>query len=150
MTITKNPTVLRRLVAAGAALGLVFAVGCGDDDDAATDAGADAGTQTTAAADDPAYDGGDTGGDTGGDAGGAAVPYTVDALQYSDVSAPAGGTIEIENTSGAPHTFTADDGEFDVEFGADEPATVPVPAEAGEYAFHCNIHASMQATLTVE
>ena len=152
MTITKNPIVLRRLVAVGAALGLVFAVGCGDDDDdAATDAGADAGTQTTAAADDPDYDGGDTGDDTGGDTGGgAAVPYTVDALQYSNVSAPAGGTIEIENTSGAPHTFTADGGEFDVEYGPDASATVDVPAEAGDYAFHCNIHPSMAATLTVE
>jgi len=153
MTITNNPTVLRRLLAVGAALGLVIAAGCGgdDDDDAATDA--DAGAQTTAPADDPAYDegdAGDTGEDTGGDAGAAGVPYTVDALQYSDVSAPAGGTIEIDNTSGAPHTFTADDGAFDVEYGPDEAATVDVPAEAGDYAFHCNIHPSMAATLTVE
>jgi plastocyanin len=154
MTITNNPTVLRRLLAVGAALGLLVAAGCGgDDDDASTDAGADGGTQTTAAPDDPAYDGGDTGdtgGDTGGDAGGAAVPYTVDALQYSDVAVPAGGTLEIENTSGAPHTFTADEGEFDVEYGPDQAATVDVPAEAGDYAFHCNIHPSMAATLTVE
>jgi plastocyanin len=150
MTTTNNPTVLRRLLAVGAALGLLVAAGCGgDDDDASTDAGADAGTQTTAAPDD-AYDSGDTGGDTGGDAGGAGVPYTVDALQYSDVAAPAGGTIEIENTSGAPHTFTADDGAFDVEYGPDASATVDVPADPGEYAFHCNIHPSMAATLTVE
>jgi len=138
----KNPTVLRRLLAASAALGLLVAVGCSgdDDDDAATtdDGGA---TETTAPADS---------GDTGDAGSGAAVAYVVDAIQYSDVTAPAGGTIEIENTSGVPHTFTADDGAFDVSYGADETATVEVPADAGEYAFHCNIHASMQATLTVE
>jgi plastocyanin len=140
MTTMKNRTVLRRVLAASAALGLLVAAGCGDDDDdaASTD---DAGATETTAADS---------GDTGGDAGGAGVPYTVDGLQYSDVSAPAGGTIEITNSSGAPHTFTADDGAFDVSYGPDESASVPVPAEAGEYAFHCNIHASMQATLTVE
>jgi plastocyanin len=134
MTITRKPIVLR-LLAAGVVLGSFAAVGCSgddDDDDAATDTGTEA----------PADDGGDT--------GGGGVGYTVDGLQYSDVSAPAGGTIEIENTSGLPHTFTADDGAFDVSYGADEATTVDVPAEAGDYPFHCTIHASMQATLTVE
>ncbi|HEV7762640.1 MAG TPA: cupredoxin domain-containing protein [Acidimicrobiales bacterium] len=129
MTIIKNPIVLRRWVLAGAVvLGSIAAVGCSgdDDDDAATN-------------------------DGGGGGGSAAdVTYPVDALQYSDVSAPAGGTIEIQNNSGAAHTFTADDDSFDVSYGAGENATVDVPDEAGEYSFHCNIHASMTATLTAE
>jgi plastocyanin len=129
MTIIKNPIVLRRFVLAGAmVLGSIAAVGCSgdDDDDAATD------------------DGG------GGGSSAADVTYPVDGLQYSDVSAPAGGTIEIQNNSGAAHTFTADDDAFDVSYGAGENATVDVPDEAGEYSFHCNIHASMTATLTAE
>jgi plastocyanin len=130
MTIIKNPIVLRRWVLAGAVvLGSIAAAGCSgdDDDDAATDDGGGAG-------DTPAAD----------------VTYPVDGLQYSDVSAPAGGTIEIQNNSGAAHTFTADDDAFDVSYGAGENATVDVPDEPGEYGFHCNIHASMTATLTAE
>jgi plastocyanin len=132
MTIIKNPIVLRRwALAVGVTLGSIAAVGCsGDDDD-------DAATDTTAA-------------ESGGDAATADVTYPVDGLQYSDVSAPAAGTIEIENNSSAAHTFTADDGAFDVSYGAGESATVDVPAEAGDYPFHCNIHASMTATLTVD
>lgn len=100
-------------------------VACGDDDDAEPDADAENG-----AAD--------------------AVSYEVDDLSYSDVTAPAGGTIEINNTSGLPHTFTAEDGTFDVDYGADESATVNVPDEPGEYPFFCEIHPQMEATLTVE
>lgn len=105
------------------ALGLGLAA-CGDDD------GGDA------AADSESGNGGDT--------------YVVDDLSYSDVSAPAGGTIEIENTSGLPHTFTADDTSFDEDYAADETITVTVPEEPGEYPFHCEIHPQMEATLTVE
>jgi plastocyanin len=132
---------------------------CGDDDDdsATGDTTADTGggdpygdngTETTAPA-----GGGDTTGDTadaGGGGGGGQVSYQVSSIDYSDVTAPAGGTIAIENTSGAPHTFTADDGAFDVEYGADQPGTVDVPAEPGSYPFHCEIHPSMTATLTVQ
>ena len=66
------------------------------------------------------------------------------------MSAPAGGTIEVTNSSSAPHTFTADDGSFDVAYDAGETTTVDVPAEPGAYAFHCEVHPSMQATVTAE
>jgi plastocyanin len=140
MSITKNPRALRRwLLAVGVTLGSIGAVGCGGDDDDSASSG------TTAA--DSGGGGADT---TAAGGGGEAVQYPVDSLQYNDVSAPAGGTIDIENNSGAAHTFTADDGSFDVDYGADETATVQVPTEPGDYAFHCNIHSSMKATLTVE
>lgn len=116
----------RRRLALGLGIALALALGaCGDDDDgdAATDA-------------EPAD--------------GDAVSYEVDEISYSDVTAPAGGTIEINNTSGLPHTFTADDDSFDVDYGPDETASVPVPDEPGEYPFHCEIHPQMTATLTVE
>jgi plastocyanin len=132
-------------------LGLVLAVGmslaaCGggdDDDDASgTDSGSDSdyGNDTPTETDD----------DESGGGGGTAVAYEVSAIAFDDVSAPAGGTIEIDNTSGAPHTFTADDGSFDAPVDADASATVDVPADPGDYAFHCEIHSSMQATLSVE
>jgi plastocyanin len=121
-----------------AGLGLVLAVGVslaacgGDDDDDAADDG-NGSTETS---------------DSGG--GGGDVTYDISSISYDDVSAPAGGTIELENSSGAPHTFTADDGDFDVDIDDGGTATVDVPAEPGAYAFHCNIHASMEATLTAE
>ena len=137
MTNTRNPIVLGRwVVAVAVTLGSLGAVGCGgeDDDDAAST------TEETTPA--------DPGGVPGG--GASDVAYTVESARYGDVTAPAGGTIAIQNLSGTPHTFTADDGSFDVAYDAAENATVDVPAEPGDYAFHCTIHTSMQATLMVE
>jgi plastocyanin len=116
-------------VGAIAALGLVVALGaCGDDD------GSNAGSSN---------------GDTGG-SGSADATLEVDSIAYRDVTAPAGGTLEIVNSSGTAHTFTADDGAFDESYGADETITVDMPDEPGDYPFHCEIHSSMTATLTVE
>jgi plastocyanin len=131
MTTMSNGRVRRVAMAAlPAVLVLGFGLaGCGGDDD-----DDDAGTTT------PAAD----------DGGGASGAYEVTAIQYTDVSAPAGGTLAIENSSGAAHTFTAEGGEFDVSYGADETAEVPVPAEPGDYGFFCEIHPSMTATLTAE
>jgi plastocyanin len=119
---------VRRWGAAALALLFVAALGaCGGDDN-----------------------GGDSGG--GGDAKAADADATLDvtAIQYDDVSAPAGGTLAIKNSSGAAHTFTADDGAFDVSYGDGETVTVDVPKDPGEYKFHCEIHPNMQATLTAQ
>jgi plastocyanin len=123
----------RRLLAASLAVFLVTALAaCGDDDDGNDDAGSDNGSEQQA----PDAD----------------ATLEVTGLSYSDVSAPAGGTLAIVNTSGAGHTFTSDDDEglFDESYGADETITVDVPDEPGEYPYHCEIHGNMQATLTVE
>jgi plastocyanin len=138
-TETESATGRRRparpaLAAAAAGLLLVGLTACGgdDDDDAATD---------------------DTQADTGDTAAGGAegaTTYEVTSIAYTDVEAPAGGTLEIVNDSGAGHTFTADDGEFDVSYGSGESATVDVPSEPGSYGFHCEIHPSMSATLTAQ
>lgn len=123
----------RMVVAALAAAALVTATGaCGDDDD-------DASTDTTAEQ--------DAGGDTGGGGGDATLEVT--EFEFSDVEAPAGGTLEVANSSGGTHTVTADDGAFDEEVPDGETVTVAVPAEPGDYPFHCEIHPSMAATLTV-
>lgn len=124
----RSRTRSRRILALAAvvALGLTAAA-CGDDDD-------DSSSDTTAAA--------------GGDGGSAEL--VVESNEYSDVSAPAGGQLDVVNTSGTAHTFTADDGDFDEEVPDGDTVAVDVPAEPGEYAFHCEIHPSMQATLTAE
>ncbi|HEY8525218.1 MAG TPA: cupredoxin domain-containing protein [Acidimicrobiales bacterium] len=142
----RTTTTGRRALALAAVAGLALgAAACGDDDD---DTSAGDGATTTAAANDP-YGGGDST-TTDGDAGGGAT-LEVTGLQYTDVSASAGGSVEIVNSSGAPHTFTSDDDAFaSVDVPADGTATAQAPAEPGEYPFHCEIHPSMQATLTVE
>ncbi|HEX6422710.1 MAG TPA: cupredoxin domain-containing protein [Acidimicrobiales bacterium] len=119
-------SVRRRWPVVVAAPVLVLAAACGDDDDE-----------------------GGAPDDGGPDASGATLEIT--AIEYDDVSAPAGGTLEIVNSSGAPHTFTADDESFDVsDIGDGDTVTADVPDEPGEYPFHCEIHPSMRATLTAE
>jgi plastocyanin len=132
--MTDRPSIIRarRLAAAALAAGLVLALGaCGDDDDDAAD---------TTEEDSPSA-GTDGGGDT---------TLEVSEFDFEDASAPAGGTLAVTNSSGGAHTFTADDGEFDEELPDGETVDVAVPAEPGDYPFHCEIHPSMTATLTAE
>jgi plastocyanin len=146
-------TFTRKLLALGAVAGLGLALAaCGDDDDD-TASGGD--TTTTEASDDAGSDAYGNGSTTtageGGGGGGGDATLAVTSIDYSDVSAPAGGSLAIENSSGAPHTFTSDDDSFEsVDVPADNSATAQVPSEPGEYPFHCEIHPDMQATLTVE
>jgi plastocyanin len=138
-TTERAPTGPRRRARRAAAVALpavlVLALGlaaCGgdDDDDASSNDTANAAEGEGTAA--------------GGDA------YEITDISYTDVTASAGGSLAIANSSGAAHTFTADDGSFDVSIDADGEASVDVPAEPGAYPFHCEIHPSMQATLTAE
>jgi plastocyanin len=133
-----------RPAAALLATALVLApAACGDDDD--DEASTGAADEGSGGAD---YGGGGSG--EGSPSGSADATLEVVAIEYDDVTAPAGGTLEVVNSSGAGHTFTADDGSFDESFGDGETVTVEVPAEPGEYPFHCEIHPSMEATLTAE
>jgi plastocyanin len=61
----------------------------------------------------------------------------------------AGEPFSVVNEDDTEHTFTADDGSFDVDVPAGETVTVDA-LDAGTYDFHCNIHASMSGTLDVE
>lgn len=125
---------LRAGLAVLAAAGLVLSLAaCGDDDDSATDEGDEATSETES-----------------GGAGTADATLTVDSLEYQDVTVPAGGTLEIVNTSGVGHTFTAEDDSFDEDYGSDETITVQVPDDPGDYPFVCEIHPQMTGTLTVE
>jgi plastocyanin len=119
------------LCAVALAIGLAA---CGGDDD---DSSSGSNSTTTAAA------------ANGGESGGA-VAVTIDNFTFDAQTVTAGASFKVENKDDTDHTFTADDGSFDVEVPAGETVTVDAPAEAGSYTFHCKIHPSMKGTLTVE
>jgi plastocyanin len=134
------------LAAGLAALALTTAA-CGDDGDDSDDASSTEATEDEAAedaTDEGATDEGAT--DDGGSAGGLEVTE----FEFADVTAPAGGSLEVTNSSGGAHTFTADDGAFDESLPDGDTVTVTVPAEPGEYTYHCEIHPDMAATLTAQ
>lgn len=141
----------RLLVLAASALLLTVGVAaCGDDDDDPVSAGGD-GTTTTASASDDPYGSGDTGGDTGGEEAGEYVVVAKD-FSLTDLTVEPGEEFTLDNQGEQTHTLTADDGEFDsgeIAAGSQSDPLTP-PDEPGEYRFHCEIHDSMKATLTVE
>jgi len=121
----------RRVAAAVAIAGILLGLAaCGGDDDDDTSAGTTGTTQAES---------------NGG--GGATLDVT--EFKFDDVTASAGSTLAVKNESGAAHTITADDGDFDEALPNGETVDVQVPDQPGEYAFHCTIHPSMKATLTV-
>jgi plastocyanin len=123
------------------ALGLAA---CGDDDDDAADTGDE---PTTTEAEDTGTTAAD---DTGDEATGDATVVAQDFTFTVPDSVAAGATVTFDNQDSAPHTMTADDDAFDsgnVTGGSQ--GEVTAPSEAGDYAFHCEIHPNMTATLTV-
>jgi plastocyanin len=98
----------------------------------------------------PAENGEPTGGATQPAAGGGAT-LTISDFTFSDTTVPAGGEVTVENSDQQTHTVTADDGDgFNARVGGGSSGSFSAPAEAGEYPFHCEIHASMKGTLTVQ
>jgi len=87
--------------------------------------------------------------DGAGGSGSAAV--TIKDLKFTTEAVEAGATVTVQNDDNVAHTVTSDTaGEFDVSIDPGETATFTAPDAAGSYKFHCNIHANMKATLTVE
>lgn len=94
---------------------------------------------------------------TGGTAAtGGSAPEAIEIADFAyapeTITVPAGTELRWTNDDGAPHTATADDGSFDLGevAGGETSDPVTAPEEPGSYPFHCEIHASMTATLTVE
>jgi plastocyanin len=98
--------------------------------------------------DDDDSGGSGTGSATEADDGSVAV--TIEGFEFSAQPVAAGSSFEVENRDSADHTFTADDGGFDVDVDGGDSESVAAPAEAGTYAFHCNIHPDMTGELVVE
>jgi plastocyanin len=139
----------RLLLAAALVVGLALgATACGDDGD---DTGSGPGTSTTASGGttDDAY-----GSTSGGDGGSSDKPSVVaQGLAFDgDLTVAPGEEFVFDNQSNAPHTLTADDGEFDSGevAGGSQSDPMAAPDEPGDYGFHCEIHSSMTGTLTVE
>jgi plastocyanin len=135
----------RALALAAAALLALGLAACGDDDDDAADTGDE---PTTTEAEDTGTTTAD--GVTGGEAAGDATVVAQDFSFTVPDSVAVGATVTFDNQDSAPHTMTADDDAFDsgnVTGGSQ--GEVTAPSEAGDYAFHCEIHPNMTATLTV-
>jgi plastocyanin len=101
--------------------------------------------------------GGDDDDDSGGsgsgsatEADGGSAAVTIEGFEFSAQPVAAGSSFEVDNRDSAAHTFTADDGAFDVEVDGGDSAAVDAPADAGTYAFHCKIHTDMTGELVVE
>ena len=71
------------------------------------------------------------------------------AFGPAELSVAAGTTVTFVNNDATAHTATADDGSWDAgQIAPGESATVTLDT-AGTFAYHCMIHPSMKATLTV-
>lgn len=153
------------VLAAAATVGLaLFLAGCGDDssgsgsngtgatNDATTSAPAEGGSSSMP---DP-YGAPPAPGGTAG-SGGSQAPSAEVVIEIKDFkfkvpdSVPAGATVTVRNDDSVGHTVTSDEGGvFDVPVGPGEEAQLTVPAQPGEFPFHCTPHPSMTATLVVE
>lgn len=83
-------------------------------------------------------------------AGEEAVAIASFAFGPDELTIPVGTTVTWTNEDSAPHTATAEDGSFDsgrLERGDSFSYTFE---EAGEFAYFCDIHPNMKATITVE
>ncbi len=78
----------------------------------------------------------------------AGVAVTIDNFAFSTKPVKAGESFQVENKDDTEHTFTSDDGKFDVTVPAGKTVTVDA-LTAGTYKFHCSIHTSMHGTLEV-
>jgi plastocyanin len=114
------------------------AAACGDDSETSstTTAPAAGGDETTTTA-------------GGGDGGGSGLEIT-DFTFADDLTVEAGAEVEVSNNDSVPHTVTADDGDFDTgQIAGGETSSFTAPDEPGDYAYHCEVHQNMTATLTV-
>ena len=140
----------RGLLALGAAGLLVLGLAaCGSDDesgsgDTATTEAADSGTDYGGSTD-------TTSADAPSDAPAEATAPVIEgfAFEPEEISIEVGEEVTWTNNDGTAHTVTADDESFDsgnLDGGATFSQTFD---EAGEFAYHCNIHPQMSGTVSV-
>ena len=110
------------------------AAACGDDDDDPAVA-ADASDAADAAEEEAP--------------GGAAITIAGFAFDPETTEVDAGTTVTVTNDDSAAHTWTADDGAFDSGQLAGGDEFEHTFADAGTFAFHCEIHPAMTGTVTV-
>jgi plastocyanin len=85
---------------------------------------------------------------SGSGSGSGPVAVTIDNFAFSVKPVTAGQSFKVQNKDSTEHTFTANNGTFDVDVPAGKTVTVD-GQKAGSYAFHCKIHSFMTGTLKV-
>jgi plastocyanin len=150
--------IVRSLLTLLLAIPLTIAIAaCGDDDDGGTSGDGAAGATspaaeaTTPSADDTATPEATTPSD--GESEVIDISAQDFAFAPASISAVAGEevTVTITNTGNAPHTFTIDDLDVDVQLSAGEEATVSF-TPSGDDTFYCRFHrsAGMEGTLSTD
>lgn len=85
----------------------------------------------------------------GAGSGGQTVTIKNFAFSPADLTISAGTTVTFTNNDNATHTATADDGSFDCGPISNGQSFSFTFSTAGSFAFHCKIHPSMTAKITV-
>jgi len=127
---------LKRMAFLVVAVALVAAA-CGDDDSGSTTTTAATTTAPTTAT-------------TAAPGGGSAVTVQGFAFSPDDLTVSVGTTVTWTNQDGFDHTTTADDGSWNGPLSGGGGSFVFTFDTAGTFEYHCNIHPSMTATVTVE
>jgi len=127
-----------RLVAGLFVLALLVAACSSDDNGGGTTASTGGSTAATGAT-------AETG---GGGGGGGGSTITIDNFAFDPNTLKLSGAtdVTVTNNDSAAHTFTADDGSFDVELDPGATETVKVSASTD---FHCTFHPQMTGSITV-
>jgi plastocyanin len=125
-----------RLVAGLFVLALLVAA-CSSDDN---------GGGTTASTGGPTAATGSTAETGGGGGGGTTITIANFAFDPDTLTLSGATDVTVTNNDSATHTFTADDGSFDVTVDPGATETVNVSASTD---FHCSIHPQMTGSITV-
>ena len=84
------------------------------------------------------------------DATGSAVSIASFKFEPATLTISVGTTVTWTNNDSASHTVTADDGSFKSGTLGKGGTFSQTFATAGTFAYHCNFHSSMTATVTVQ
>lgn len=143
MTTRFTASLVVCVAAAGVALGALAL----ESNDAPAPA---AGIPTAAASDTGGYGAANDAGAVATDGAPRAVTLEVSDFSFAAVSVAPGGQVTVANRDGAPHTVTADGGQFDSgEVPGGGSVSFQAPDQPGTYPFACEIHPGMTGTLTV-
>jgi plastocyanin len=85
-----------------------------------------------------------------GGGGGNAVTVQNFAFAPATLEVAVGTTVTWTNQDSTGHTVTADDGSFDSKTIASGQTFSQAFPTAGTFAYHCSIHSTMTATITVK
>ncbi len=72
------------------------------------------------------------------------------AFSPATLEVPVGAIVDWSNQDSTAHTVTADDGSFDSKSLASGQGFSWTFPTAGTFTYHCSIHSSMKATITVK